>query len=79
MLLTTTTRNTSLGSIYRSSLQVDQEMFEDTKGGNQPSLKIPTKGVIRIRQSKNRQHNGQIKRTNNDLQSIAHTTKDRAT
>ena len=32
-----------------------------------------TKGVIRIRKSKDRQHNGQkkkYKRTNNDLQSI---------
>jgi len=32
-----------------------------------------TKGVIRIRKSKNRQHNGQkkkYKRTNNDLQNI---------
>ena len=32
-----------------------------------------TKGVIRIRKSKNRQHNGQMKkykRTNNDLQNI---------
>jgi hypothetical protein len=42
-----------------------------------------TKGVIRIRISKkNRQHNGQkknYKRTNNDLQSITHKTKDRVT
>ena len=29
-----------------------------------------TKGVIKIRTSKNRQHNGQKKRTNNDLQNI---------
>jgi hypothetical protein len=39
-----------------------------------------TKGVIRIRKSKkNRQHNSQKKkdkRTNNDLQNIAHKTKD---
>ena len=46
------------------------------------SLKIP-KGVIRIRKSKkDRQHNGQNKkdkRTNNDLQSITHNTKDRVT
>jgi hypothetical protein len=38
-----------------------QEEFEDTEG------------VIRIRKSKNRQHNGQKKRdkdTNNDLQNI---------
>ena len=46
------------------------------------SLKIP-KGVIRIRKSKkDRQHNGQkkkAKRTNNDLQSITHNTKDRVT
>ena len=42
-----------------------------------------TKGVIRIRKSKKgRQHNGQKKkdkRTNNDLQNIAHKTKDRVT
>jgi hypothetical protein len=46
------------------------------------SLKIP-KGVIRIRKSKkDRQHNGQKKkdkRTNNDLQSITHNTKDQVT
>ena len=38
-----------------------------------------TKGVIRIRISKNRQHNGQkkkYKRTNNNLQNM-HITKDR--
>ena len=41
------------------------------------------KRVIRIRVSKkNRQHNGRKKkdnRTNNDLQNIAHTIKDRVT
>ena len=45
------------------------------------SLKIP-KGVIRIRKSKVRQHNGQNekdKRTKNDLQNIAHKIKDRVT
>jgi hypothetical protein len=39
-----------------------------------------TRGVIRIRTSKNRQHNGRkkrYKRTNNDIQNIAHKTKDR--
>jgi hypothetical protein len=42
-------------NIYRFII----EEFEDTKG------------VIRIRMSKKiRQHNGQIKRTNNDLQNI---------
>jgi hypothetical protein len=43
------------------TILVSQEVFEDTKG------------VIRIRISKNRQHNGQkkkYKRTNNDLQII---------
>jgi len=41
-----------------------------------------TKGVIKIRKSKNRQHNGQKKkdkRTNNDLQNTTQKTKDRAT
>jgi hypothetical protein len=42
-----------------------------------------TKGVIRIRKSnKDRQHNDQKKTdkgTNNDLQNIAHKTKDRVT
>ena len=42
-----------------------------------------TEWVIRIRTSKNeRQHNGQRKTdkmTNNDLQNITHTTKDRVT
>jgi hypothetical protein len=41
-----------------------------------------TKGVIRIRKSKDRQHNGQKKkdkRTNNDLQNTTHKTKDRVT
>ena len=43
------------------SISIYEEEFEDTKG------------VIRIRKSKNRQHNGQNKqdkRTNNDLQNI---------
>ena len=47
-----------------------KEEFEDTKG------------VIRIRKSKDRQYNGQKKknkRTNNDIQNIAHKTKDRVT
>ena len=41
-----------------------------------------TKGVIRIRKSKDRQHNGQKKkdkRTNNDLHNITHKTKDQVT
>jgi hypothetical protein len=41
-----------------------------------------TKWVIRIRKSKDRQHNGQKKkdkRTNNDLQNITYKTKDRVT
>jgi len=41
-----------------------------------------TKGVIGIRKSKNRQHNGQKKKdkmTNNDLQKHIHKTKDRVT
>ena len=41
-----------------------------------------TKEVIRILKSNNRHHNGQKKkdkRTNNDLQSITHKTKDRVT
>ena len=46
-----------------------QEEFEDSKG------------VLRIRKSKNRQHNIQkkkYKRINNDLQNNTHKTKDRA-
>ena len=41
-----------------------------------------TKGVIRSRKSKDRQHNGQKKkdkRTNNDLQNITQKTKDQVT
>ena len=41
-----------------------------------------TKGVSRIRKSKDRQHNGQkknAKRTNNDLHNTTQKTKDRAT
>ena len=41
-----------------------------------------TIGVIRIRKSEDRQHNGQKKKdkwTNNDLQNITHKTKDPAT
>ena len=48
----------------------DYEEFEDTKG------------VIKIRKSKDRQHNGQLKKekkTNNDLQNITQKTKDRVT
>jgi hypothetical protein len=47
--------------IKRECLNLFREEFEDTKG------------VIRIRKSKNRQHNGQMKknkRTNKDLQNI---------
>ena len=47
-----------------------EEEFEDTKG------------VIRIRKSKDREHNRQTKRdrrTNNDLQNTTHKTKDRVT
>ena len=47
-----------------------EEEFEDTKG------------VIRIRKSKERQHNGQKKkdkRTNNDLQNTTQKTEDQAT
>jgi len=39
---------------------------------------VNTKGVIRIRKSKDRQHNGQKnkkKRTNNDLRNITQKTK----
>jgi hypothetical protein len=41
-----------------------------------------TKGVIKSRKSKDRQHNGQKKknkRTNNAIQNITQKTKDRAT
>jgi transcription initiation factor TFIID subunit TAF12 len=39
-----------------------------------------TKGIIRIRKSKDRQHNGQQdKRINNDLQNITYKTNDRVT
>ena len=41
-----------------------------------------SKGVIRIRRSKNRQHNGQMKkgqRTNSDLRNTTQKTNDRAT
>ena len=41
-----------------------QEEFEDTKG------------VIRIHKSKNRQHNGQKKNKNNDLQNTTQKTND---
>ena len=47
-----------------------QEEFEDAEG------------IIRIRKSKNRQHNGQKKRdkrTNNDLQNTTQKTNDRVT
>jgi len=46
---------------------VSEKAFEDTKD------------VIRIRKSKERQHNGQKKKTNNDLQNTTQKTKDRAT
>ena len=49
---------------------IKKEEFEDTKG------------VIRIRKSQDKQHNGQKKidkRTNNDLIYITHKTRDRAT
>ena len=49
-----------------STFTKNQEEFENTKG------------VIRIRKSKDRQHNGQKKkdkRTNNDIQYTAHKTK----
>ena len=38
-----------------------------------------TKGVIRIRKSKDRQHNDKKKRTKNDLINTIQKTKDRAT
>ena len=47
--------------IIHRIISVSKKQFEDTKG------------VIRIRKSKDRQHNGQTKKdkkTNNDLQSI---------
>ena len=47
--------------VVRKDMDVNEEEFEDTKC------------VIRIRVSKNRQHNGQkikYKRTNNDLQNM---------
>ena len=56
-----------------SKILIVKEKFEDTYG------------VIRIRKSKNRQHNDLKKkvqkecRTNNDLQHITHKTKDRGT
>jgi hypothetical protein len=58
-------------NVYRSAMLLSYlEEFEDNKG------------VIIIRKSKDRQHNGQqkkYKRTNNDLQSITHKTKDLVT
>ena len=58
-------------SLLEQGLLILPEDFEDTKG------------IIRIRKSrKDRKHNGQNKkeiRTNNDLQSITHKTKDRVT
>ena len=56
--------------IIHRIISVNKKQFEDTKG------------VIRIRKSKDRQHNGQKKkdkRTNNDLQNTTHKTKDRVT
>ena len=61
--------NTINTSIDNSSF-VSKEEFEDTKG------------VIRIRKSKDRQHNGQkkkAKRINSDLKKHTHKTKDRVT
>ena len=55
---------------YLFTLKHNTEEFEDTKG------------VIRILKSKDRQHNEpkkKYKRTNNDLQTITHKTKDRVT
>ena len=53
------------------TINLSQEEFDDNKG------------VIRTRESKDRQHNGQMnidnKRTNNDLQKHTHKTKDRVT
>jgi hypothetical protein len=59
--------------IIRKQIQIIYIAHEDQK-----SLHIP-KGVIRIRKSKDRQHNGQKKmdkKRNNDIQSITHKTKD---
>ena len=58
--------------MVKSSTNINNmiEEFEDNKG------------IIRIRKSKNRQHNSQKerdKRTNNDLQNITQNTKDRVT
>ena len=56
--------------IEQKSMSTISEEFEDTKG------------VIRIRKSKDIQHNDQKKkdkRTNNDLQNITQKTKDRVT
>jgi hypothetical protein len=47
--------------------QYSQEEFEGTKG------------VIRIRKSKDRYHNGQKKKEKNYLQNITHKAKDRVT
>ena len=58
-----------LYQIYPAISSVIYEKLEDTKG------------VIRSRKSKDRQHNSQTKkynRTNNDLQNITLKTKDRA-
>ena len=59
--------------IIRKQIQIIYIAHEDQK-----RLNIP-KGVIRIRKSKDRQHNGQQKedkKRNNDLQSITHKIKD---
>ena len=64
---------------YSKSIQDDKHVSNIKKGEEFED----TKEVIRICISKkNRQHNGQKKkdkRTNNDLQNIAHKTKDRVT
>ena len=59
----------ALLGIKKKSLFLSEEEFEDTKS----VIKIP-------KSKKDRQHNGQKEkniRTNNDLQSITHKTKDR--
>jgi hypothetical protein len=69
-----TTYNTQTNTNNIHSIWALLQSHEDEK-----SLNIP-KGVIRIRKSKDRQHNGQQKmyrKRNNDLQWITHITKDR--
>ena len=69
-LQNTTQQNVCQFKITNTNTCLIEEEFEDTKG------------VIRIRKSKDRQHNGKMKRdkkTNNDLQNNTHKTKDRVT